>query len=71
MEKCRAVKTERTDCQIELENQFDYKQGYWVSKDTTVTLEGISWISGYPELRTNLIISVKFEALIENHLQEI
>ena len=56
------------DCQIELENEFDYKQGYWISKGTSVTLEGVPWGSGYPELRTNLVISVKFEALIEIHI---
>ena len=59
MKKCQTIKTKRIDCQIELKNQLDYKQVYWVSKDSSVTLQGISWSSGYPILNTNLVISVK------------
>ena len=51
--KCAAVSG---SCQIELENLFDYKQGYWVSKNTDQLLQGIAWTRGYPNLRTSLVI---------------
>ena len=64
VEKCRKITTEEEGCEIELNNQFDYKLGYWVSSGDNQILKGVSWFTGYPHLRTNLVVAVKFQRFV-------